>query len=206
MLTINPIKQRDWLLLALVLLCAAVVRFGQPGIVEFFHDDAMLSTLAQNMAAGEYFPVTGINSSVGIPNPPTSVYVMALPFFFDSNPMTAILFVMGLNVLGVGILWLIAQRYFGRTVALVAGLSYALSPWAALYSRKIWAQDFHTPFVLLGILLGLYGFWEAQRRSETEHPRWRLSSHEWAQIFTLPVLLFAFQIHFAAWALIPVYL
>ncbi len=206
MLTINPIKRRDWLLLALVLLCAAVVRFGQPGIVEFFHDDAMLSTLAQQMAAGEYFPVTGINSSVGIPNPPTSVYVMAIPFFFDRNPMTAIYFVMGLNVIGVGLLWLIAQRYFGRTVALVAGLSYALSPWAALYSRKIWAQDFHTPFVLLGILLGLYGFWEAKRRSERPTARGRLTAHEWAQVFALPTLLFAFQIHFAAWALIPVYL
>ena len=201
MLSITSVNRRDWIVLCLVLFTASVMRFGNPGIVEFFHDGAMLSTLAQEMASGKRFPVTGINSSVGIPNPPTSVYVMAIPFFFDSNPMTAIYFVMVLNVIGVGLLWWLAHRYFGRTIALVAGLTYALSPWAILYSRKIWAQDFHTPFVLFGILLGLYGFWEINRE---HHPKW-LSRHEWSQAWTLPVLLFAFQIHFAAWALLPVY-
>jgi len=203
MLTVNPIKRRDWLILLLILFVAAIMRFGNPGIVEFFHDDAMLSTLAQEMVNGEHFPVTGINSSVGIPNPPTSVYVMAIPFFINKNPMTAIYFVMGLNVIGVGLLWLIAHRYLGRTIALVAGLAYALSPWAILYSRKIWAQDFHTPIVLFGILLGLYGFWEINSERENR-PKW-LNAHEWAQAWTLPVLLFAFQIHFAAWALLPIY-
>ncbi|MCI0351125.1 MAG: glycosyltransferase family 39 protein, partial [Acidobacteriales bacterium] len=146
-----------------------------------------------------------INSSTGIPNPPTSVYVMAIPFALNPNPMTAILFIMGLNVIGVGLLWLIAHRYFGRTVALAAGMSYALSPWAVLYSRKIWAQEFHTPFILLGLLMGLYGFWEAQQRSDIpKHPRW-FDRHEWAQVLCLPVLLFGFQIHFASWALLPLY-
>ena len=207
MRSVNSLTRRDLLLLGLVLLVAALMRFGQSGIVEFFHDDAMLSTLAQDMAQGRSFPFTGINSSVGIPNPPTSVYVMALPFALDANPMTAILFVMALNVIGVGLLWLMAHRYIGRTVALVAGLTYAISPWAVLFSRKIWAQDFHTPFVLFGLLLGLYGFFEApERDTERASPRFLFHGDEWAQIFTLPVLLFAFQIHFAAWALLPLYL
>lgn len=197
---ITPILRSDWLVLACILLAAAVMRFGMPEIVEFFHDDGMLATLAQEMVASESFPVTGINSSVGIPNPPTSVYVMAIPFALDSNPMTAIYFIMGLNVLGVGLLWLIAHRYFGRLVALAAGFAYALSPWATLYSRKIWAQDFHTPFVLLGILLGLYGFGERKQDAATHWDK-----HTVAQLLTLPVLLFAFQIHFAAWALLPIY-
>lgn len=205
MLAINSIQRRDWVVLLLILFVASVMRFGNAGVVEFFHDDAMLSTLAQEMVAGERFPLTGINSSVGIPNPPTSVYVMAIPFLVNSNPMTAIYFVMGLNVIGVGLLWLIAHRYFGRTVALIAGLAYALSPWAILYSRKIWAQDFHTPFVLFGILLGLYGFWEATKRDDSDLKSKWLTSHEWSQAWTLPVLLFAFQIHFAAWALLPIY-
>jgi hypothetical protein len=205
MLTVNKITRRDCIVLVLILFVAALMRFSHPGIVEFFHDDAMLSTLAQEMAAGERFPLTGINSSVGIPNPPPSVYVMALPFALNSNPMFAIYFVMGINVMGVGLLWLIAHRYFGRTVALVAGLSYAVSPWAVLYSRKIWAQEFHTPFILLGLLLGIYGFWEAAKRGDIERYGFQLNRHEWAQVFCLPVLLFGFQIHFAAWALTPLY-
>lgn len=200
-----PIKQRDWLLLLIIVFVAALMRFGQAGIVEFFHDDAMLSSLAQSMVAGEALHLTGINSSVGIPNPPQSVYVMLLPFAINSNPMTAIYIVMGLNVVGVALLWLFVHRYFGRTIALIAGLSYAISPWAVLYSRKIWAQDYHTPFVLLGILLAVYGFWEAQKQGEETKSYWR-SSHFWAQVFALPVFLFAFQIHFAAWALMPIYL
>jgi hypothetical protein len=198
---INKINRRDLLVLLLILFVAAVMRFGQAGLVEFFHDDAMLSSLAQEMAAGQNFPLRGINSSTGIPNPPTSVYVMAIPFFINSNPMTAIYFVMGINVIGVGLLWLIAHRYLGRNVALAAGLAYALSPWAVLFSRKIWAQEFHSPFILLAVLLGLYGFWEASSENRSQ---W-LKSQEWAQVFCLPVLLFAFQIHFAAWALVPIY-
>jgi hypothetical protein len=205
MLKINKISRRDLMILILILFVAALMRFGQAGIVEFFHDDAMLSSLAQDMVAGKDFPFTGINSSVGIPNPPTSVYVMALPFSIDSNPITAIVFIMGLNVIGVGLLWLIAHRYFGKTAALVAGFAYAINPWAVLYSRKIWAQDFHTPIILLGLFLGLYGFWEAAKRSEmTYHSRW-LKPHEWAQALCLPILLFGFQIHFAAWALLPLF-
>ncbi|NKB16104.1 MAG: hypothetical protein HC774_03095 [Sphingomonadales bacterium] len=80
---------------------------------------------------------------------------------------------------------LLAQRYFSRTVALVTGLTYALNPWAVLYSRKIWAQDYHTPFVLLALLLGLYGFTEDGARS------WK---RQIAQILCLPLLLFALQL------------
>lgn len=205
MLTVNKINRRDIIILMLILFVAALMRFGQAGIVEFFHDEAMLSSLAQDMVSGRSFPFTGINSSVGIPNPPTSVYVMAFPFLVNSNPMTAIFFIMGLNVIGVGLLWLIAHRYFGKTIALVAGFAYGLNPWAILYSRKIWAQDFHTPFILLGLFLGLYGFWEAKKRTEIEHSSRWLNSYEWAQALSLPILLFAFQIHFAAWALVPLY-
>lgn len=190
MLAINRVTRRDMLVLLLILAAAALLRLGDPGVVEFRHDEAMLSLLAQDMADGTTFPVTGIPSSVGIPNPPASVYVLALPYALGADPQAATLFVAALNVVGVGLLWFIAYRYFGRTAALAAGLAYALSPWAALYSRKIWAQDFHTPFLLLALLLGLYGFADGKR---------------WAQVLCLPVLIFALQIHFAAWALLPLY-
>ncbi len=199
---ITAFTKRDGLWLLLILLVASVLRFGEPGIVEYFHDDAMVTTLAQEMVAGERFPVTGIISSTGIPNPPTSIYVMAIPFALSSQPMVAVLFIMGLNVLGVGLLWGLSHRYFGRIIGLVAGLAYGVSPWAVFYSRKIWAQDFHTPFILLGLWLGIYGFWKASTRAEAEG--W--SRHHIAQMLCLPILLFGMQIHFAAWALLPLYL
>jgi hypothetical protein len=191
MLAVNRITRRDGLLLALVLLVAALMRLGEPGIIEFLHDEAMLSLMAQDWLAGGDFPLTGIPSSVGVPNPPISVYVLAVPYLISSSPQVATLFIAALNAAGVGLLWWMAHRYLGRVAALAAGLAYALNPWAILYSRKIWAQDFHTPFLLLAVALGLYGFGENKR---------------WAQAACLPVLMFAVQIHFAAWALLPLYL
>jgi hypothetical protein len=188
---VHRLRRNDLLTLFVVLFAAALVRLSDPSIVEFKLDEAWVSRLAREWVGGGPLPLTGMPSSVGVPNPPTSVYVMAIPYAFTSDPVIATMFVAVLNVVGVGLLWLLAFRYWGRTAALVAGLMYAVSPWAVLYSRKIWAQNLHTPLVLMAVLLGLYGFLEGKR---------------WAQVLCLPVLIFALQIHFAAFALFPLYL
>jgi hypothetical protein len=38
--------------------------------------------------------------------------------------------------------WHIGHKYHGPTAGLVAAAFFAVSPWAVIYSRKIWAQDF----------------------------------------------------------------
>lgn len=201
MIETHAITRRDWLILLLVLFIAAVMRLSEAGVAEFFHDDAMVANMAQELADGERWPFTGIISSTGIPNTPISIYFMAIPFLFSPDPMVAIGFVMLWNVVGVGVLWAIAHRYFGRQTALIAGLVYAISPWAVLFSRKIWAQDFHTPFLLIGLLLALIGFLEAPRRDQPVTPS---RGQRLAQIFAAPVFLIGVQIHFAAVALLPV--
>ena len=202
MLKTHPIKNRDLLLLVIIVGIAALMRLGEPGIVEFFHDDAMVATMAQELVSGERWAWTGIISSVGIPNPPQTIYVISLPFLFSPDPRIAIYFVMLLNVLGVAILWWIAQRYFGRTTALIAGLAYALNPWAILFSRKIWAQEYHTPILLLALTLALYGYMESRTDDETQSGR---SRRAWAQVLAIPVALFGVQIHFGAWLLLPAF-
>ena len=89
-----------------------------------------------------------------------------------------------------------ARRYFGLRIAVIAGLFYAVNPWAVLFSRKIWAQELHTPFIILGLLLLLMGFWE----SRDGGPRAR--SVFLAQSLGIPLLLVGFQFHFAAWPLL----
>lgn len=181
---------KDIAALLLVLIVAALARLHRLDAVEFFHDEAMVSMMAQEMADGLTFPVQGILSSVGIPNPPASIYVMALPFAFGTDPVAATGYVALLNVAGGGLLWLIARRYFGFTAALVAGLVFALNPWAVLYSRKIWAQDYINPFLLLALTATLWGYRDGKR---------------WGQLLALPLMLFAMQIHFAGWALVPLF-
>lgn len=181
---------KDIAALLFVLICATFVRLHRLDAVELFHDESMVSMMAQEMADGLTFPLQGILSSVGIPNPPTSIYAMALPFAFTHNPLVATGYIALLNVAAVGLLWLIARRYFGFTAALVAALCFAFNPWAILYSRKIWAQDYANPFLLLALTATLWGFRDGKR---------------WGQIFALPLMLFAMQIHFAAWALVPLF-
>ena len=185
-------RWRDLAAMLLVVSLAAALRFNRGDVVEYFHDDAMLATMALELADGLRFPLTGILSSTGIPNPPVSVYAMALPFALSSSPAFAIHVIMAWNAVGVALLWLLARQFGGARIALIAGLLYAVNPWAILFSRKIWAQELHTPIVLFGLLLLLHGF----HQSRAERPRTR--SVALAQCLSLPVLLFAFQFHFAA--------
>ena len=186
----TPRRVKDIAALLLVLAAAVFVRLYRLDAVEFFHDEAMVSMMAQEMADGQTFPLQGILSSVGIPNPPSSIYVMAVPFALTSDPVVATGFVALLNVLGVGLLWGIARKEFGFIAALVAGLVFAFNPWAILYSRKIWAQDYVNPFLLLALTAALWGYRDGKR---------------WGQLLALPLMLFAMQIHFSAWALVPLF-
>ncbi|MCY3834218.1 MAG: hypothetical protein OXG85_14490 [Chloroflexi bacterium] len=181
--------------LLLVVLLAAALRLGRSDVVEYFHDDAMLATLALELADGQRFPLTGILSSTGIPNSPVSVYFLALPFALFSDPAVVIHFVMIWNALGVALLWLLARWHCGWRIALFAGLAYAVNPWAVLFSRKIWAQELHTPIIILGLLLLLKGFWELRDSGR------RARSVAVSQSLGLPILLFGLQFHFAAWPL-----
>src|SRR5688572_7339840 len=163
-LTIHHITRRDILSLIVILLIAAVFRLWDGGrVTAFSYDHATLSILAFDMAAGYSLPLTGIESSAGIPNSPMTVYVLAPLFALTDDPQVIVTIIAAWNVVGVGLLWFIAYRYFSPDVALIAGLAYAVHPHAIHYSRAIWAQDTHTPILLLALLLALLGFLENRR-------------------------------------------
>ncbi|MEO8608990.1 MAG: glycosyltransferase family 39 protein [Chloroflexota bacterium] len=166
-----------------ILILAAVLRLGAPGVVEFKRDEANLSHLALDFVRGRSLPLLGISSSVGIPNSPISVYIFAIPYLFSSDPTVATLYVGLLNVLAVLLTYLLARRYYGVGAALLAALLYAVSPWGIIYSRKIWAQDVLPPFIVATFLTGLLGFVEGKR---------------WAQWLCLPLLCITAQIHYSA--------
>ncbi|MCU0513737.1 MAG: glycosyltransferase family 39 protein [Anaerolineae bacterium] len=186
----HRITARHGLLLALILALAAFTRLERIGISEFRFDEALLSTLAQDWLAGGPLPLRGLIASVGLPQGPWMVYLVALPYAFQSGPVAATAFVALLNVAGVGLLWLIAQRYFSPAVAVFAALAYAASPWAVLFSRKIWNPNLHSPLLLAGVLLACYGLIERKR---------------WSQALCVPLLLLPLQFHYQGFVLLPVF-
>jgi 4-amino-4-deoxy-L-arabinose transferase-like glycosyltransferase len=185
---VTPVRRWEWGALALILLVAAVLRMGAPGITEFKRDEGNLAQLALDMAHGRNLPLLGLSSSVNVPNPPISVYLFAVPFIFSDSPIPATLFVGALNVIAVGLAWALARRYYGPGAAITAGVLYAASPWAVIYSRKIWAQDLLPPFVVATVFTGLLGYGEGKR---------------WARWAHWPLLAITVQIHYGAFTLIP---
>lgn len=186
----NPHLARwEWIALVVVVLLATWLRLGRTGIIEFKRDEATLSRLALDVAQRQHWTWVGIGSSVGFPNAPINVYLFAVPYAISDNPLLATLFVGFLNIVAVALVWRLTRRYFGPQAAVMAALLFATSPWAALYARKIWAQDLLPPFVLLTAFTGILGFLEGKR---------------WAQLFHLPLLALTVQIHFGAISWVPI--
>lgn len=174
--------------LLLILLLAAILRLGWPNLTEFKADEARLLALALDMAEFKSFALRGIGSSVGLPNFPMSVWLYSIPLFVWKHPYSATLFVGALNTLAVYLCYRLTRRSWGETAALTAALFFAASPWAAIYSRKIWAQNLLPLFVLFYIGSALTAF--ADRR------RWFLALH----FVALAVVV---QIHLSAIAFAP---
>jgi hypothetical protein len=160
-----PARPGERVTLAAILAVAAVVRLWRLDLMEFKADEAQACRLALAVVdhlrgaapAGQAFPLVGLLSSVGVPNPPLFIYLLALPLAVVRDPLAAAAAIALSNVAAVGLCYLIGRRYFSPFVALTSAALYALAPWAVIFSRKIWAQDL-LPVLLGGFLLAAHAF------------------------------------------------
>ncbi|MFQ5594466.1 MAG: ArnT family glycosyltransferase [Anaerolineae bacterium] len=150
--------------LLLVLLIAGILRLGWLDLVQFNldevkHLDRSLAVLTEGKPA-----LVGSPSSVGPAKPPLMVYLLIPPLLISRDPSVATGFVALLNVGAViGCLWL-AWEYFGPVAGLVAGLLFATSPWAVLFSRKIFTADLIPPFTTLFFISLFAAFVQRKQR------------------------------------------
>lgn len=170
-----------------ILLLAAVTRLVRPDLTEFKADEGRLLTAALEMSKGS-FALRGISSSVGFPNAPMSVWIYSLPLLIWRHPYAAVLFTGLLSVAAVvGTYWL-GRRTFGAPAAVLASLLLATSPWAIIFSRKIWAQNL-LPLIGVGwAIAAILTFIEGRPKFIILH---------------LLLLAVAVQIHPAAIGLVP---
>lgn len=135
-------KRLEWIGLAVIVAVGAWLRFSHFHLLEFQGDEAYAAQLALDALKTGQLPLAGLMSSVGVTNPPLFAYLLIPMFAISPNPAFVSGCIALLGLAAVVITWHVGRKYYGPMAGLVAGLFFAVSPWAVIYSRKIWAQDF----------------------------------------------------------------
>jgi 4-amino-4-deoxy-L-arabinose transferase-like glycosyltransferase len=123
--------------LVLVLIVAASLRLPFPDLTPFGHDEALEAERARPIWYGAR-PVDSEITSWFIPDPAGLLYFFALAEPFDKPAVARVLLVSAANVLSVVLCYLLARRFFGARIGLIAGLLYAVNPWAVTFGRQPW--------------------------------------------------------------------
>jgi hypothetical protein len=132
----------EWLILAAIVAVGVWLRFQHPELLEFKGDEAFAANQALEFVRGGKLPTSGLMSSVGISNPPLLEWLLIPMFFLTSNIAVVCGMISVLGLAAVVATWWIGRKYYGSVSGLVAAALFASGPWAVIYSRKIWAQDF----------------------------------------------------------------
>jgi hypothetical protein len=139
----------EWAGLVLVVAVGAWQRFSHLGLIEFKGDEALAAELALRFVRDGVLPKAGLMSSVGVTNPPMFIYLLIPMFAISSDPqvITCLLALQGLAA--VVLCWYVGRKYIGPVAGLAAAALFSFSPWAVIYSRKIWAIDMEPLWMVL---------------------------------------------------------
>jgi len=132
-----------------VLGVAAVARIWQADLAQVGYDESAAASLIGAWRYDGQFPLTGIVSSVGIPNPPAWPYLMGLVLLPSATPQALVGLGIGVSLLSVVLTWWIARRWFGPWAGLGAATFYATAFWAVLLGRSPWQPAFLQVAVLM---------------------------------------------------------
>ncbi len=179
-------KRLQWVVLALILAVGAWLRFSHLDLLEFQGDEAYAANLALEFVKHGKLPLAGLMSSVGVTNPPLFIYLLIPMFALSANPAMVSCCIAFLGLAAVVICWHIGRKYYGPIAGLVAAALFAVSPWAVIYSRKVWAQDF-VPIFATGAMWALHALVLGKRPKAVF----------WAVLLPLCVV----QIHFSGLAM-----
>ncbi len=142
--------------LVAILVVAAILLLGWPGLAEFKLDEAAVSRQALDLAHNGIWPSPTDTDIAGLPQPPGKAFLLAIPYALTRDPRVAIIFQGLLGVATVWLTYLFGARYFNKRVGLLAALLYATTPWAIFFTRKLWPQN--VPFFTILMMFGVYGF------------------------------------------------
>ena len=138
----TSLARRELLLLLAVLGVALVERTARPDLADVGYDEASAASLVAAWRLDGLFPLTGIVSSVNIPNPPGWPYLLALVLLWVDSPYAVVALGVGAGLLSTLLTWWVARRWIGTWGALGAAVFYAGGFWAAFLGRGGWQPVF----------------------------------------------------------------
>ena len=132
----------------IIFICAAIFRLTFLDLIEFKLDEARDVYEMVNFYRQPHLFQLGPIQSTGVYNPPLWYYFLTIISLPSRDPQY-LSFMMGLlNSLAVAAFYLVVRKFYGQKVGVAAGLLLAFSPWAILFSRKIWAPDLIFPLMV----------------------------------------------------------
>lgn len=138
------------LLLAIAGLWAGfTVRITGLAYVQYRHDDNALFQLITALLKNHTVVLHGMPSSVGIPNGPFQVWLLAPFAITGPSPLTLTAGVIFLNVFGLVCIYSLCNELFDTRTALIALWLAALNPWAVIFSRRLLGNDLIPPLAAL---------------------------------------------------------
>lgn len=140
-----------------VTVIAAYLRLRALGYSPIGGDQSILLSIALRFVnqGQPMLPLAANKSSAGIMNPPLIEYLLALPLWVQKTLTAVHVFQALLSISAVVVLYIAAHWLFGRRVAVVSGLLFAVSPWAVYYGRFIWNPNpipFFSTLLLVSLL------------------------------------------------------
>lgn len=138
---------RNYLLL-LVFLLSLLFRVTNLDLIEFKADEGINLFLAARPIFGHGFVPGGTVSSLGITNFPIVNYLLFVLLLISQDPKVISFFIALINSLAIVAFFIIVRRYYNQTIAFISASLIATAPWAILFSRKIWPQDFLFPLFI----------------------------------------------------------
>jgi len=139
----------EWVALAFIIGAAVFLRFGRLDLIEFKSDEANALQRAMDIVNNRTLPGIGLMSSVHVQNPPLFIYLLVPVVALCANLAFITSFIASMGTAAVVVCWHIGRKYYSAATGLVAAALFAVAPWAVVFSRKIWAQDFVPLFATL---------------------------------------------------------
>ena len=138
----TSVARREVVALLVLLALALIERAVRPDLADVGYDEASAASLVAAWRLDGLFPLTGIISSVSIPNPPGWPYLLALVLLWFDSPYGVVALGIAAGMLTIVLTWWVARRWIGAAGALGAAVFYAGAFWPSFLGRGGWQPIF----------------------------------------------------------------